>query len=387
LFPGREIRLFLLIDEFETLLRVQQIAINTVIKMRMPDVTLKIGVRTSGCKTRDTFTAGDPIQDPRDYTPITLDYNVSKAEYLELLKGIAAKRLEDAGFPNRAIETYLPKLELTKEVTTDQLEKELLTIWRSGRRREQEPNDEFNIKYTTAAVFRILNKSGRRKQFCGFEQYALLSSGVISNFIELCKYAFYHSLNDSKDLHEEPAISFSTQTRAAYEVSQRLFHTIDGNVPEVGEILKRLIADLGYILRQRLLNHPSEPEVITIRVKDYHRLDGPSHKQLADVLDAAVTWSVLQVKDEAQAFRPRNTERPPSIEFVINRIYCPALQLSPRARMRIEIAVDDLNKLIDSAHRQEMYRILVRKYGLVKEDASLPLGFTENITSKAQDAD
>ena len=91
LFPKREIRLFLLIDEFETLLELQQIALNTVIKMRLPDLSAKLAVRKSGRKTSETFTPGDPIQDPRDYIPIYVDYDIKDNKYKELLDGIAAK--------------------------------------------------------------------------------------------------------------------------------------------------------------------------------------------------------------------------------------------------------------------------------------------------------
>ena len=48
LFPEKQIRLFLLVDEFEALSEIQQVALNTVMKMRLPDLTLKIAVRKLG---------------------------------------------------------------------------------------------------------------------------------------------------------------------------------------------------------------------------------------------------------------------------------------------------------------------------------------------------
>lgn len=48
LFPNREIRLCILLDEFEALLKIQQVSVNTLMKMRLPDLTVKIAVRIAG---------------------------------------------------------------------------------------------------------------------------------------------------------------------------------------------------------------------------------------------------------------------------------------------------------------------------------------------------
>ncbi len=111
IFPNQNLRLFLLIDEFETLLLEQQVAINTVIKMRLNDLSIKIAVRKSGRKTSDTFTLNDPIQDPRDYINVSLNYKVNETSYADLLKGIANKRLRGAGYKNTDIQTYLVQIE------------------------------------------------------------------------------------------------------------------------------------------------------------------------------------------------------------------------------------------------------------------------------------
>ena len=368
LFPNREIRMFLLIDEFETLLSVQQKAINSVIKMRLPDVTIKIGVRECGIRTTDTFTPDDPIQDPRDYTPLMLDYDVNLPGYSELLRGIAEKRLADAGFAETAIDKVLPSLPSAEEVDPVDVQKELRAIWDSGRRKETEMTKDFTTKYTLTAMYRVLNRTGRRKQQCGFDQFVLLSSGVVSSFIELCKYAVYFALNDEIDLQQKPVIPPHVQTAAAYEVSQRLLQTIDGNVPRVGEVLKRLIGDVGEIVRQRLLNHPSDTEAIRVGVLDYDRLAELKYASLAEVIDAAVTWSVFQLKSEGASYRSRNRQRPARAELIINRIYAPALEVSPRARMRTDVTVDDLACLINSSTRRETYRRLMKSLGYIKEE-------------------
>ena len=375
LFPEREIRLFLLIDEFETLLPIQQKAMNTVIKMRLPDLTMKIGVRKAGRRTHDTFTAGDPIQDPRDYTEIRLDYDVDSIDskaYANLLRGIAEKRLSAANYPNINIADYLPGQTNTQEIKPEELEAELALMWQQGKRRTTTPNDSFRNHATTAAVYRVLARKKARKSYCGFDQYALLSSGVVSNYIELCKYAFFFALSDELPLKVNPAIPTYLQTNAAYSVSERLFDTIDGNVPAVGGVLKQMVSDLGNILRNRLLHHSSEPEGNRLEINDFNRLSAPENIDVAKVIDAAIIWSVFHLDGVSKAFLPRNTSRPPQAQLVINRIYAPILEFSPRSRWRVNLSVRDLRELSQPEKRVRAFRRLMKSIGCEENDSQQP---------------
>ena len=375
LFPDREIRLFLLIDEFETLIPIQQKAMNTVIKMRLPDLTMKIGVRKAGRRTHDTFTLSDPIQDPRDYTEIRLDYEVdaldSKA-YANLLKGIAEKRLSAANYPNTNIEAYLSGQAYTQEIKPEELEDELALMWQQGNRRSTTPNDSFRNHATVAAVYRVLAKKQAKKGFSGFDQYALLSSGVVSNYIELCKYAFFFALSDQLPLKVSPAIPTYLQTNAAYSVSERLFDTIDGNVPAVGGVLKQMVSDLGNILRNRLQHHPSEPEANRFEINDFNRLSTPENTDVAKVIDGAIIWSVLHLDGVSKAFLPRNTSRPPQAQLVINRIYAPILGFSPRSRWRVNLSVRDLRELTQPERRIPAFQRLMKSIGSEQHDPKQP---------------
>jgi len=368
LFPDREIRLFLLIDEFETLLPIQQKAINTVIKMRLPDLALKIGVRKAGRRTHDTFTVGDPIQDPRDYTEITLDYDVDSLDYESLLRGIAEKRLRDARYSNINIEAYLTSQPSTQEVKPEELDAELALMWKAGNRRTENQNDSFRNHATMGAIYRVLAKKNSRKGFSGFKQYALLSSGVVSNYIELCKYAFFFALNDGLPLNDRPAIPSDLQTNAAYSVSERLFDTIDGNVPEVGGTLKQMVRDLGDILRKRLLYHSSEPEANRFEINDYSQLNVTENVEIAKVIKEAIIWSVFHLEGVSQAFRPRNTAQPTPVQLIINRIYAPILGFSPRSRWRVNLSIRDLRELTQFETRKGTFKRLMRTIGGEKEN-------------------
>ena len=375
LFPERQIRLFLLVDEFEALSEIQQVALNTVIKMRLPDLTLKIAVRKLGRKTSATFTQDDPIQEPRDYTLVRMDYDASQSSYKELLNGIASKRLEAAGYPNTDIRTYLPNQPQNEEATPNELEAELQRMWKDGNRRKDQIGDEFRNSNKLAAVYRVLGS--RRKSFTGFDQYALLSSGVISNFIEICKYAFYFALDRERDLFEESTIPFHMQTDAVYFVSQRLVSTIESNVEVVGAELARLLTDLGEILRERLLHHPSEPEANRIDIERYQSLQSGQSDKLKEIIEGAIRWSVFHVQPLGSAFLPKNSAAPLGTELVINRIYCPTLRISPRARWRIRLSVEDLRQLVQPDTHDVTYQRLMRNQK--KEESNEPtLPFGKN---------
>src|SRR5262249_23938762 len=256
------------------------------------------------------------------------------------------KRLEDAHYPVTEIRAYLAEQPRSAEIPERSLEEETQRIWRRGQRRSDGLTGEVRTKYAVAATYRYLADRGKRKAFVGFSQYVLLSSGVTSNFIELCKYAFFFALYDQLPLHQSPGIPSYLQTEAAYRVSQRLLSTIDGNVPAVGSILARLVTDLGTILRSRLLHHPSEPEGNRLTINDFGTLCDEDNALLAKVIDEAVIWSVLHLETEGEAYRPKSAARPPSANVIINRFYCPALGISPRAHWAVKINVAELRGLI-----------------------------------------
>ena len=201
-------------------------------------------------------------------------------------------------------------------------------------------------------------RSGKRKSFAGFDQFVLLSSGVASNFIELCKYTFFFALSEELPLKEKTQIPEPVQNDAVYLVSQRLRDTIDGNVQHVGPHLLQLINDLGAILRTRLLHHPSEPEANRIAINNFNSLKKKEYKLLSQVLAGAITWSIFHLEGTGKSFKPKNIYSLPSVNLVINRVLCPALEISPRARWRVQFKLDDLNDLLKENMRESTFKRL-----------------------------
>jgi len=67
---------------------------------------------------------------------------------------------------------------------------------REGLKKKKEITDpeqywkNFEEHYKEAAIYRLLRKKGRDKLYAGFDEYVGLSSGIVRQFILLCKEAF-----------------------------------------------------------------------------------------------------------------------------------------------------------------------------------------------------
>jgi hypothetical protein len=355
---GKDFRLILLIDEYEALAEIQQKAINNIIKNRLPDLTIKLAMRKDSIKSRDTFTAGEPIQEPRDYNTFNIDYEIGEEKnYIELLKGICAKRLKNSEYSEQSIEKYL--VETPSEFFYDEqkISDELDKLWHSGNRKSDQPNQEFFKKYNLTAIHRVYSRKDSKFPYYGFEQYKFLSNGIISNFLELCKYTFYFALTKEQNLNTTPAINPKIQSHSVYYVSEKLFNQIDSNVPEVGPILKRFLTDLGSVIRTKLLKHTSETECNKVAVLNYDEY-GYRFKLLSKVIKKANTWSVINYIKADESMETKNETTQKTDEIIINRIYCPHLSIPASGRWTVRIRAEDLEGLLGDKSSKSFKKII-----------------------------
>jgi hypothetical protein len=303
-------------------------------------------MRKDSIKSRNTFTEGEPIQEPRDFNTFNIDYKKEDEKYKDLLIGICTKRLKDSLYPIANIEKYLVDnpnefLDIEAKIK-DEIDR---LFFSSSNRKSEQPNQEFYTKYRITAIHRIYSSKNSKFPYCGFEQYKYLSFGIISNFLELCKHTFYFALSKEKDLHLNPQINPLIQNHSVYYVSERLFNQIDGNVPEVGPILKVLLTKLGQLIRLKMLKHTTETECNRVSLINYDEHTF-RYKLLPKVIKKANTWSVFDFNSSDEAMKTKNEFSPKTDEIIINRIYCPYLEISARSRWTIPINADDLDGLM-----------------------------------------
>lgn len=105
-----------LIDEIENLSIDQQKFINSLIRYRRDNSSIKVGTRLYGMKTFDTVGSGEPIKQNAEYQRVELDgfLREQHKEYAELAKKLVAKRLLEASpqiQPKSDISSYFESLD------------------------------------------------------------------------------------------------------------------------------------------------------------------------------------------------------------------------------------------------------------------------------------
>lgn len=84
-----------LIDEIENFLGYQQEFLNTLIRYRRGNTTIKVGARLYGVKTYNTLSGGEPIKQNAEFERVELDAIMRSADtaYTVLIKDLIRKRL------------------------------------------------------------------------------------------------------------------------------------------------------------------------------------------------------------------------------------------------------------------------------------------------------
>jgi hypothetical protein len=343
-----------LLDEYEIPFPYQQRIVNTYVKLAPPELSVKIAKKLGTDDTSGTIT-GQELQEIHDYTRIPLIYDVEDRNqfgaYAELLTKITGKILINEGLPFEKMPKLLPE-DSTAEVEAELLEAEVSKL--CGRSVEQfkswavERQKEKLTYYGEAAIYRVLyggKGQHKPKRFCGFDQLAFLSSGVIRYFQEILGVA-YHLTYGSAAPGEAVVLSPRAQSNAAHFVSQHNLTTLSRNVEADGEILKYFLLDLGDCLRHKLLKHRSEPEAARVTIADPELLGLASFEHLRRILSVGAREGVFQTKEGRPAFKPKHSSDPQPSEFNVCRIYAPVLETSPRLRWRTKVTCRDLRKLL-----------------------------------------
>jgi hypothetical protein len=229
---------------------------------------------------------------------------------------------------------------------------------------EEKEKSEYLHRLEVGALYRLKKK---RKLFAGFDDFILLSSGIVRYFLELCGMSYYFAVRGVHPPKGPLKITCKHQTDAAYALSSYYLGTIGKNIAHHGPKIQQLAVDLGDIFRQKLLNHLSEPEAARLSITDPHTLEDPSYQEVRHVLDVAEMHSVLQVPRGLGGIRPKHATEVQPLEYLLNRIYAPVLQFSSRPRWRTNFKSHDVKGLLDPNERQATKAELMRRLGAKKE--------------------
>jgi len=357
-----------LLDEYENLLRHQKIVVNELIKMGQPELSIKIAKKVGVAEISETL-SGQELQEIHDYTRIPLVYSVDNdrefASYKDLLANITTRALASHAVSVGNLEAFLPGSDASEFHDTEISEevKQLVGTRRWNKLSEKKQREKIAY-YRQAAVYRLIYGrpgGGREKAFAGFSDLAFLSSGVIRYFQEFLGMAYYLQFESDRPASQPVVIQPDRQNRAVYLVSEHNLAALSRNVEKHGERLKYFLLDLGDCLRFKLLRHPSEPEAGRLSITDPERLDRNEFQDVTNFLTLGVREGVFQLTSGRPGMRPKHPGDPQPVEFNISRIFCPALQFSPRLRWRTPISAEDLKNLLSPDQRRLALRMLFNK--------------------------
>lgn len=387
--------ILLLIDEFESFSKKQQMVINAAMRYNKDyGIRLRIGMRPYGFKTFDTVNSEDFIKEGRDYSKIEFDNPLvgkqNNKSYFNLIKKISQKRLSMVPeFTQKSIEDILGKdenieqeakeivkgktkhftvylkeinkyynkaltLESVKEIRDENplYEMECLRLLLQGesldfvkkalhdyKKRMDTPEaqkfkNDYNNKYKLSFVFVLCSIYKReKKEYYGFSDYCYISSGIVGAFIELCRRAFDLAyFRDSASL-ENGKISKEIQTDAAYEFSYAEREMIK-RISSYGDRLNVFINNIGNsfsIIHRDLLLRYPETNMFPY--------SGELTQENKQIFNEACKWSLVFKKPNVQTSSHNNIQE----MFILSRVFSPVFKISYRTRG----GINPIKKLTD----------------------------------------
>lgn len=195
-------------------------------------------------------------------------------------------------------------------------------------------------------AFLLANEYRKSKSYYGFDVFAMISSGVIRYFLELCEQSFDFAMLDGFAWDNTRPITPEEQSKAARYVSRYKIKDIEGYEP-FGRFLRIFVENIGEVFGEFHRNPNvtlGEPEINHFYTDTFALNDSTRR-----VLNSAIMWAVLQ---ERTPTKEKATELP--VEFVdyhLNHIYCPYFEISYRQKRKLFIKPDQLTTLLSGDER------------------------------------
>jgi len=344
---GIQLPFFLLLDDFDVLEGSQQETVFAVAGDReFGLVCFKYGVMTKGKKTSHagrnrTYRPGD------DFDVVHLDWVEGGLldQYAEAAQQIGARRLEVAKWNLGLEDLFVPWPH--GQSVREQIVAAMHEEWESlpAAERRTEAKSEYVSKYGNARYFQELRKRKVAERYAGVEYITEVSSGIIRQFLEMCKAILDRAYDGGWRPDSDSSISPEIQDEEIRKYSHAFFDNLNqtsghadellsGDLAVTSQELARLAESLSDLFYARLhyLRH-GEPEIITVAVTDEV---GPQARVL---LDVAVRESILH----EFTYPPKTASGSRVPAYMLNRRLTPRRNLSPRRMQgRIEVTSEDV---------------------------------------------
>jgi len=351
--------LFILLDEYDELDEYQQIFINRLIRSRT--LTFRIASAIGGIKTLE-YAKGKELSEIHDYDPfIPLHFEAlggKRNRYRRLLRNIFINRLTVYGdYKIKNPDKLLPKASLQEEgLSAAEVEKELEKIKKKLTKNRTIKNPKkywSNLvgHYREAVIYSLLRSKGRDKLYAGFDEYASISSGIVRQFILLCRGAFSAARVRGIAIEEGNAIPIKLQSEAAESVSaNQLYLELSRSIPSGhGPKLVQFTQDLGRILQAKLY-YSTEPQANRFEVTDSQSFARNENKIPREIFENGL---IMPHFLSEIAFKPKQPQYSLSLTFSLNGIFAPTLKVPPEKRWRTPLTVSEIRGLCSDENREE----------------------------------
>jgi len=360
--------LFILIDEYDELDKYQQEFINSLIRTRR--LTFRIASKIGGIKTLE-YATGQELDEVHDYDPIIpLHFETSPDKiysYRNLLRNIFIKRLSLYGnYKVKDPVKLLPDPSLDDEkIKKGDIQRELKEIREGLTKRGEITNHKkywknFEGHYKVAAVYRALRKKGRDKLYAGFHEYVSMSSGIVRQFILLCREVFSWAYTRGIAVQDGSPIPQKLQSESAERVSRDLLliETVKSIPSARGPKLVRLIQDLGRILQAKLY-WSTEPQANRFEIVDSQKFMNDEYTISKGVIESGLRMPHFISET---AFRPKHPWYSiSSFTFSLNAIFAPTLKIPPEKRWRMPLTANELKYLCSEEMREEIIEEIINE--------------------------
>lgn len=393
--PASRLPFTFCIDEFENLKAYQQRAVNTLIKhVGDSAYTIKIGIRDTEQRQRDTLADGQPLVDPADYTTVDIVEHLRERSFANFASQVCERRLASTDLRTLKMKTSFPGLSIEGEAALLGGDRErsrvrrrlesngaapeaiahfdsmplldacLVGYWAQAQNlevtavlaeamRERRAWSQRVGNYSYAMLFTLRRGlRGTHKYYTGWSTYCQLANGNIRLLLELTYQALSLHVAESRNVAE--SVSFKHQTEAASAVGQATLRELQGQ-SGIGGQLTRLTLSLGRIFNVfAAAPEGHTPEVNQIRIES-----GSSVTRSADLdqllSEAVANGCLVAFPGDKQE---RVSAQTKGYDYQLHPIFAPYFIYSHRRKRRIELRADEVVALSGESAARAITEIL-----------------------------
>jgi len=276
----KDTHLSLLIDDAHDLNPYQRKVLNSWLGYRDHSV-FSFKVAIAGIHHYNMRTAfGGTILEGHDYITIDLEqsYQNKESGFGKFARDVVALRLKNVGIKLSPDEYFPESATFRREMKKYEKQTREEAIDKGVSPDNTKAIGDYVYKYARARYFQGRSPKANKPVYSGFDSLVHLSTGVVRHLLVPC-YWMFEEIQSSNDVTENTKISPEIQSKIIHDRSGKLWEFIrnklETQVEGCGKIeadkLRTLLTKLAEHFRYRLLNHKSEPRVVTFSISGYEQ--------------------------------------------------------------------------------------------------------------------